>query len=676
MNIDFSLPLNEPVLVFAIILFIILLSPIIFNKLKIPSIIGLIIAGVIIGPNGLNILARNSSIVLFGTVGLLYIMFLAGLEIDLNEFKKNKFKSLGFGIYTFVIPMLIGTTVFYFIFNYSLISSILIASMFASHTLVTYPIVSKLGISKNIAINTTIGGTMITDTAALIVLAIIVKKVTTGIDNSFWFKLIISIFVFAIIVIFIIPKISRWFFKKNSDSITQFIFVLGIVFLSSFLAMIAGIEEIIGAFFAGLALNRLIPSTSPLMNRIGFVGNALFIPFFLIGVGMLVDYKVLFIGFDAFIIAITMTIVAVVGKYFAAFLTQKTFRFSRDQRTIIFGLSNSQAAATLAAVLIGYNIIIGQNETGQNIRLLDDNILNGTIIMILITCTISSFATQKSALKIAKEELKNAKFQEISSNETTLVGLANHTSIDCLIHLAISTMSKKNTNELIGLHIITSENENNEKINIAKNIIENAQKFASSADFKLHPLIRYDNNIVSGIINTVKEKNVRHLFLGLHKKNSFIDTFYGDLTNDILNYSDCSIYIYKFFQPLNTLKKFILVIPENAHLESGFSEWFSRIIQISQNIGNKFEIFTNYQTIDFIQKNKKIDSNVSFKKLDYFEDFLIIAKDVLDDTMLLINLSRKNTISYQPMMEKIGIYLNKYFENKNCLLIFPNNFRK
>jgi Kef-type K+ transport system membrane component KefB len=676
MHINFKLPLEEPVLVFALILFVILFMPILLNRFKIPPIIGLIVSGIIVGPNGLNLLARNSSIILFGTVGLLYIMFLAGLEIDLNEFKKNKFKSIGFGAYTFFIPMILGTTVFYFLLNYSLISSLLTASMFASHTLLTYPMVSKLGIAKNLAVNTAVGGTMITDTAALLVLAVIAGSAKGEIDAVFWVRLSISIVIFAAVVLLVLPMLSRWFFKNNSDSVSQYIFVLGIVFLSSFLALLAGVEAIIGAFLAGLALNRLIPHTSPLMNRIEFVGNALFIPFFLIGVGMLIDYKVIFSGWDALIVTIAMTVIALSAKYFAAIATQKTFKFTKDEGLIIFGLSNSQAAATLAAVLIGYNLIIGKTETGDPIRLLDENILNGTIIMILVTCTVSSFATQKAAIKIAKDDLKNNPPEESEDNESTLVGLANEATVESLIQLAISTIDKKQSKEIYGLHIITADAESPETVSRAKKLLENAEKFASSADFTLHPLIRYDNNVASGIINTVKEKNIKHFYIGLHQKSALTDTFFGNLTAELLSKNDSSIYIHKSFQPLSTLKKFVLVIPANAELEQGFNDWYFRVVQIAANTGNRFEVFANAQTIEYLQNQKKVASNIHFNEFESFEDFLVIAREVSNDTMLIINLARKDGVSWQPAMERIGTYLNKYFKKTSFMLVYPNNFAK
>jgi hypothetical protein len=470
--------------------------------------------------------------------------------------------------------------------------------------------------------------------------------------------------------------LGRWFFKKNNDSILQYIFVLALVFSAAFLAQLAGIDGIIGAFLAGLSLNRLIPRTSPLMNRIEFVGNALFIPFFLLGVGMIIDYKVLFESIDSLTIAIIMTVIATVSKYLAAYFTQKQYGFTSDERLLIFGLSNSQAASTLAAVLIGYNIILGHDAQGEAIRLLDINVLNGTIIMILVTCTIASFATQKAAIRIAKSDLLKAHDFDASYVENTLIGLAKEDNIKHLMELAISSIDKKNNSEIYGLHIITAEKESVETINKAKKLIEIAQRFAASADIKFHSLIRYDLNISSGIINTVKEKNIRHFYIGLHDKSSLMDSFFGNLTRDLLAKNDSSIYIYKSIQPLNTIKKFVLLIPENAELEHGFLEWYTRITQIAVNTGNPMRIYANEPTLDYITKLKQKNNSLHFTEFDDFEDFLVIAREVLADTMLIVALARKACISYQPVMEKIGIYLKKYFNDSNFLLIYPHNFGK
>jgi len=397
--ISFDLPISNPVVKFLLILVIILLAPIFLNRLKIPPLLGLIIAGAIVGPNGLGLIERDSGIILSGTAGLLYIMFLAGLEIDLQDFKKNSKKSLVFGMFTFLIPMFLGILAGLYLLEMTMISSVLLASMFASHTLIAYPLISKLGIAKNRAVNITVGGTLITDTLALLVLAIIIGTTKGEVNLTFWIKLISSLAVFTAIVVFIFPRLGRWFFKKYTDNSSQFIFVLVLVFLGAAMAELAGVEAIIGAFLVGLAINSLIPHTSPLMNRVEFVGNTIFIPFFLIGVGMLVDFRIFINGWETIWVAFVMTGIAILAKWLAAYATQKSFNFSIDERRIIFGLSNAQAAATLAAVLIGFNTILGTDELGEPIRLLSETILNGTIVMILVTCTIASLEAQRGAKK-------------------------------------------------------------------------------------------------------------------------------------------------------------------------------------------------------------------------------------------------------------------------------------
>ena len=420
---NLSLPLEDPVLKFLVVLIIILSAPLLLNKIKVPHLLGLIIAGAIIGPNGFNVLSRDSSIVVTGTTGLLYIMFLAGLEIDMGDFKKNKWKSLTFGLYTFIVPFVLGFVGAYYLLGFSLLTSVLFASLFSSHTLIAYPLVSKLGVAKNLAVNITVGGTMITDVLALLVLAVVVGMSQGEVGSEFWIKLSGSVLAFGLVVLLIFPIIGRWFFKKVDDKISQYIFVLVMIYLAALLAELAGVEAIIGAFLAGLALNRLIPHTSSLMNRVEFVGNAIFIPFFLISVGMLIDFTVFFKSWETIQVASVMLVASILGKYVAAVLTQKTFRLTKHEGKLIFGLSSASAAATLAAVMVGYNIILSESESGEPIRLLNEHVLNGSILLILISCTISSFISMASAEKIAEAE-----------NEDTLTG-NNHEQENILLAL-------------------------------------------------------------------------------------------------------------------------------------------------------------------------------------------------------------------------------------------------
>lgn len=674
MHIDFSIPWQDPVLVFTLILLIILLVPVLMERIKFPSIFGFILAGLFIGEYGFNILSRNSSFELFGTVGILYLMFIAGLEIDLNEFIKNKTKGIVFGIITVIIPLIISVPVFYYFFHYSLPASILIGGIFTSHTLVTYPLVSKLGISKNLAVNISIAGTLIADVTALLILAIITNNISGSLDIFYWIWFIIAITIYGGVIFWLIPKISRWFFKQISDNILQYIFVLSIVFLSAFFAMLAGLEPIVGAFFAGLSLNRLIPHTSALMNRIDFIGNALFIPFFLIGVGMMINYQFLFSSIDALVIILVMTIIAVVSKYLAATLTSRIFRLSKIQGLLIFGLSNARIAAALAIALIGFHLEIGQSSEGEPVHLLDENIFNGVIIMILVTSTISSFVTQNAGKKIAEKDLKDKVFKGNLSTENTLIGLANTANMGNLIDLAVFTIDKKVNNRIYGLHIITANNENNENINRAEKLITEAKKHASSADIHLKPIIRFDINIASGIINTIKERQISHFFIGLHEKASLLDNFYGKLTRDLLKKSESTIYINKLYQPINTIQKFIVVSPPKAHLENGFCAWLKRIMQISINSGTKLTLYASADTNNYIKQKIKVDIDYNFRLFDDFNDILIISKDIEKNTMIIFNVARKNSVSYDKTMEKAGSHIVKYFNKINFMLVFPGNY--
>ncbi|MGF1556340.1 cation:proton antiporter [Paucihalobacter sp.] len=669
---DTTLPLTNPVLKFFLILVIILFAPIILNKIKIPHLLGLIIAGAVIGPNGINLMERDSSIIMSGTAGLLYIMFLAGLEIDLGDFKKNSKKSFVFGMYTFLIPMILGILSGLYILKFSLATSVLLASMYASHTLIAYPLISKLGLAKNKAVNITVGGTLITDTLALLVLAVIVGMTTGEVNTQFWIRLSVSFIIFGFIVMFIFPIIGRWFFKNFHDNVSQYIFVLMMVFLGSVLAEMAGIEAIIGAFLAGLALNRLIPRTSPLMNRIEFVGTAIFIPFFLIGIGMLIDYRAFFKDLETIKVASVMIVVATSAKFLAAYITQKTYKFSVDERRLIFGLSNAQAAATLAAVLVGYNIIIGETATGAPIRLLSESILNGTILMILFTCTIATFVAQKGATNIALLENTDTTLNDDDTKEKILIPISNTETVDELINLGVTIKSKSNKDGLYALNIVDNTSADGSADKQAKKILNQAAITASATDNLLHQLMRYDLTIVNGITSVAKEHKITDLILGLHKNQGISSSFLGDLTEGILTKCNLTTLIHKSVQPFGTIKRHIVIVPKNAEKEIGFPFWLIKVWNIARNSGAKLVFYATKDTMSFLQDiQSKHPITSDFIEFDDWNDILILAKEFQKDDNLIIVLSRKDKPSYHRNMAKIPIYLNKYFKQTSYIIIYP-----
>ena len=553
-----TLPIENPVLIFFIVLVIILLAPILLNRIRVPHIIGLIIAGVIIGPNGLNLLARDSSFEIFGNVGILYLMFLAGLEIDMNDFKKSRKDGVIFGLYTFLIPMILGTVISYYTLHLNLMTSILLASMYASHTLIAYPIISRYGISRTRAVPVTIAGTIFTVLGALIILAVIAGMVRGDLTEFFWLRLTVNIIIYSVAILYIYPRLTRWFFKNYNDNVTQFIFILALVFLASYMAQVIGLEAILGAFFAGIVLNRFIPNVSPLMNRLEFVGNALFIPYFLIGVGMLIDLRVVK-NTETIIVAANMSIVATLCKWLAAWLTQKTCHMTKIDRNLIFGLSNAQAAATLAAVIIGHNI-----------GLFNDEILNGTIVMILVTCIISTLVTEKAARQMVVAMQNNEPPTSKSSvqSEQILIPIANPSTIENLINLALLLKSPQRRSPLYALHVTDDSKTSNYR---SQSILEFAGKVASSADTKLIPIARYDMNITSGIIHTMKERNITEVVLGLHHKANIVDTFFGAKIESLLKNTNKMILISKCVNPINTVTRIVIAVPRKAEYETGFA---------------------------------------------------------------------------------------------------------
>lgn len=665
-----SFPIEDPLLKFLLELIIILCVPLLLNKIKVPHLLGLIIAGAVVGPNGFNLLARDSSIVVIGTTGLLYIMFLAGLEIDMGDFKKNKWKSLTFSAYTFAFPFILGLLGGY-ILGFSMLTSVLFASLFSSHTLITYPLISSIGIAKNRAVNITVGGTMITDVLSLLVLAVVVGMSQGDVGTAFWVRLTVSMIVFTLIVLLLFPIIARWFFKNVEDKISQYIFVLVMIYLASLLAELAGIEAIIGAFFAGLALNRLIPHTSSLMNRVDFVGNAIFIPFFLISVGMLINFKAFFSNWETLEVAAIMLVASIGGKYAASVLTQKTFRLTKDEGRLIFGMSSASAAATLASVMVGYTIIVGENAAGDPIRLLDETVLNGSILLILISCTISSFVTMSSAQKIADADKDDTMLGTNEEEENILLAINYQQTVEKMVNFALLVKTKKNIDRLFALNIINDvKNESSSKN--AEKIMNSAVNMAAAADVTLVPITRHDNDVIAGINNVVKERKVTDLIIGLQDDKGFSASFLYNLYNGYLSNKQINVMIYHAAQPLSTVKKYIVLVPANAHREPGYFHSLLRIWNIGRNSGAKMEFYANQDAILILERIvSKINIEAKFNLVNDWGAAMGAAKGLTENEGLIIMMADRGMTSFVPAMQDIPGFLNTSFQTRNYMLIYP-----
>lgn len=674
-DFDLTLPISNPTWIFFLVLAIILFAPMVLEKLRIPHIIGMILAGVAIGEHGFNILERDSSFELFGKVGLYYIMFLAGLEMDMEDFKKNKMKGVSFGLLTFFIRMGLGIWSSMELLGFGLHTSILMGCMYASHTLITYPIISRYGLSRLSSVNVTVGGTIITDTLALIGLAIISGMYKGDTSGLFWVVMGIKVIFLTAFIIFVFPIVGRWFFRSYSDSIMQFVFVLALVFLGAGLMQFVGMEGILGAFLTGLVLNRLIPHVSPLMNRLEFVGNAIFIPYFLIGVGMIIDVNSLFIGGTALKVALIMTVVSVAGKWLGAFATQKLFGMTSNERSMIFGLSSASAAATLAAVLVGHEIIM---ENGE--RLLCDDVLNGTVVMILLTCIISSLATERSARKFALEEklqFNDKTKREDEIPEQILIPVANPETTENLVNLALLVKDSKLGRPLVALNVITdSKNIQERKMAGAKNL-EKAAQVAASADVKVTPVTRYDINVATGISHAVEEYNATSLVIGLHHKSKIIDSFFGNLTESLLKGTFREVMIARCMMPVTTVRKIHVAVPPKAEYEEGFVKWIDHLGRMAAQLSCKIAFYGDEVTLSYIKDiaGKGVAASlVEHHQLENWADFSVIKKNMTYSHLAVVVSARRGSISYDSSFEKLPSAISKCFSDNNLIVLYPEQF--
>lgn len=669
LDLSLELPITDPAWIFLLVLLIILFAPILLTKLRIPHIIGMILAGLAIGEHGFNILVRDSSFELFGKVGVYYIMFLAGLEMNMADFKKNRGKAVALGLLAFIIPISIGMVTNVLLLKYSLITSILLASMYASHTLVAYPIVIRYGISRQRSVSIAVGGTAVTDTLTLLVLAVISGVFKGEAGGLFWLWLVVRFVVLAMLIMYFLPRVGRWFFRRYDDNVMQYIFVLAMVFLGAGLMELIGMEGILGAFLVGLVLNRLIPHVSPLMSHLEFVGNALFIPYFLIGVGMLIDVKVIFGGGDALKVAGVMIVVALGGKWIASWLTQKIYRMSALERELMFGLSNAQAAATLAAVLVGYNIILPDGS-----RLLNEDVLNGTVLLILVTCIVSSFTTERAARKMAMGEA-HPEEDRSREPEKILIPVANPNTIEYLMNLSLVIRDPKQKDNLLALNVINDHSGTEALEQQGKRYLERAAKITASAGVELKCISRYDLNIAAGIIHTAKEHGATDVIIGLHWKVNIVDSFFGMLTESLLKGLHREVMVARFLIPINTLRRIIVAVPPKAEYEAGFQKWVDHFCRMGTTLGCRVHFFANEQTGNLLQglvKKKHSDTLTEFSRLDEWEDLLLLTGQVNYDHLLVVISARRGSISYDSSFEKLPSQLGRYFTNNSLIVLYPD----
>ena len=663
-------PITNPTWIFLVVLVIILFAPLLFNRIRVPHLVGMILAGVLVGEHGLNILSRDSSFELFGKVGLYYIMFLASLEMDLEGLKKNRTRGIIFGLITFTIPFILGFVVGDQVLGLRPEASLLLSCIISSHTLIAYPIVGRYGLSRHDSVTIAIAGTMIALLLALFTLAGISASAKGDISATFWISFGLKCIIYCFFIFFCYPRLTRAFFKKYSDNVTQFTFVLVLLILSAALSEMAGLEGLFGAFLAGLVLNRYIPRVSPLMNRIEFVGNALFIPYFLIGVGMLINVKSLFDHKEAIFVVIIMVVTATLTKWLGAWATQVVLRMKSAERKMLFGLSNAHAAGALAMIMVGTGL-----EIAPGTYLIGDDIVNGVVLMILVSCIISSIVTDKAARKIALSETSAPSGRD--TNERILVALNNPDTVEALIDTAVMMRNPKSKKELIALQVcLDNERVEQQKKQGAINL-ERAAKTAASADVQLSIHNRIGVNVVGSIIHSMKELEASELLLGLHHKRRIGDSYLGTVATDLLARTNRQVIVVNYLMPVNVVHRIIVAVPEKAELEAGFYQWVERVSRMGEQLGCRIDFYAHSHTIPLLKSHIQThhpSTRTSYMPLDDWKDLLIVTQHLSYDHLFVLVSARRGGISWQPSFDNLPTQLVRHFSNNSLMIIYPEQF--
>lgn len=665
-------PIQAPTMVFFIVLLIILIAPIVMSKLRIPHIIGMVLAGVAIGQYGFNILERDASFELFGRVGLLYIMFLAGLEMDMAGLRKN-LRHLGlFGILTFTVPFILMYFAGTMYLGCSPQAAILLCCIMSSNTLIAYPIVARYGLQRHNVSTLSVGASMMSLFLALVVVAAVVGAHDGGTGADFWIFFFLKFVGYCLGLYLVIPRLTRFFLRHYSDAVMQFIYILAVMFLSAALCELIGLEGIFGAFFSGLLLNRFIPTVSPLMNRLEFIGNAIFIPYFLIGVGMLINIGLLFEGGGIIATVLVIVIVGTIGKAIAAYASCLACRLSWLEGHLMFGLTSAHAAGGIAIVMIGMSL---QMPDGS--YMLGADMLNGVVIMILVTCIISTIITENSARAIILSGKKTTSSDSPGDDEKILIPVKYPETCYTLVNLAIMMRNQELNRGLIALNVVYDDDDANENQEEGKLLLEKVAERAAAVDVRVQTQVRLATNISNGIKHAFKEYDCSEIILGLHSHDNSTRVFWGEFAQSLYNGLSRQITIARCTQPFSTLRAIRVAVPSRAEYEPGFYRWLERLCRLAKAIGCRIIFNGRMETLNLIDQyinNRHRSVRAELVSMPKWADLIKLCEKTTADEMLVVVTARQGTVSYKAALDRLPDELTRHYRGTNLMIIFPDQY--
>ncbi len=667
------LPITDPTLIFFVVLLIILFAPIVMSKLRIPHIIGMVLAGVVIGQYGFNILERDNSFELFGRVGLYYIMFLAGLEMDMQGAKKQSHRFLIFGLLTCLVPLILTYIMAMAFLGYSGKASFLLGCIMASNTLIAYPIIGRYGLQRHPSVVLSVGSSMISLFLALVMLAALSGSFENNSGWMFWFLFVAKFALFCAGSIILIPKLTRYFLRRYSDAVMQYIFVLGIMFLSASLTSLIGLEGIFGAFFSGLILNRYIPHVSPLMNRIEFIGNALFIPYFLIGVGMLINVRTLFTGIDVIWVVLLIVFFGTFGKAVAAYISSLIFRLPKADGHMMFGLTSAHAAGAIAMVMVGMRLEVAPGQ-----YLVNDDMLNGVVMMILFTCIISTLMTEHASQQIILQEKRHPHNEAPQTDDEKILLCVKYPEIaPHLLYLSILMRNQRLNRELVALNVVYDDQKSNTARQEGIQLLERLQQTASASDVKVQTQVRLATNIANGIKHAFREFACSEIIMGMHVHTDANPRFWGEFIQSLYNGLNRQIMLTRFVQPMSTLRRIQVVVPSRAEFEPGFHRWLERLSRLAGQLDCRIQFHGRNESLVLIAEyinNRHPNVRAEYTSMAHWNELPQLAAGIAEDHLFVVVTARKGTISYKNALERLPDELQKHYSGKNLMIIFPDQF--
>lgn len=662
--------ITDPTWIFFVVLGIILLAPLLLRRLRIPHIIGLILAGMLVGEHGLHLLSRDSSFELFGQVGIYYIMFLAALELDMGSVAQYGRSGLKFGVLTFLIPFVLGWCSCHYLLHYSTLTSVLMACIFASHTLVSYPTVSRYGMSRNSVVVISVVATAFTTFAALLIVALVEGALQPGHSALTWVLFPLKCAAYVAFVLVVFPRLGRWFLRRYDDGVMQYIFILALVFLSAALAKLAGLEGLLGAFLAGLVINRLVPRTSPLMNHLEFVGNALFIPYFLIGVGMIINVRSLAGGIGSLWPMLILVATGMLTKWIASAIMAWQSGYDRNGMWLMFGLTNAHAAGALAIVMIGIDPHVG---------LMNEQTLNGTMLLILCSCVVSGLATGKGARALALTDTTPDENRG-SYHGKCLVTYSQEDTVSVMTQLAILIRNPYIPDSLMGLSVAydTDNNDGVDRHRRGQKLLESAQKIAAAANVRMATLNRMSTNIAGGILHTIKEYDCGEVIVCLTDRTTGMPkSSLGPVIDNVLSGSHREVMAVRGIVPPGTLRRVLVVIPQKAEYEVGFYKWVEHVCRMGEQLDCHLDFRAHPDTLPYIRgymQNKHSSLRAEYRPMAHWRDWLALQQETGKDTMLIVVTARPGFISYRPEFDDLPHKINKYFSHTSVMLLYPDQW--